>query len=146
MSTAARAVKPMPVPDSRSAPFFAGALSHQLMLLRCATCGTFQSPTAYLGVPLRPRCLECFSAPLQWAASSGRATLYSYAVMYQLYDEAFADDIPYNIAVVETAERVRLTSQVVECRHEELRVGMALEVVFEHVSDEIALPKFRPSP
>src|SRR5947209_34065 len=92
--------KPVPVPDAASAPFFAGALDGRLMLLRCPACDTFQSPTAYLGVPLRPRCLHCFAAPLEWAASSGQARLYSFVVMHQLYDEAFAAELPYNIAVV----------------------------------------------
>ncbi|HLJ04074.1 MAG TPA: OB-fold domain-containing protein [Solirubrobacteraceae bacterium] len=136
--------KPVPVPDAASAPFFAGALAGRLMLLRCPDCGTFQSPTAYLGVPVRPRCLRCFAAPLEWAASSGQATLYSFVVMHQLYDEAFAAEIPYNIAVVETEEGVRLTSQVVDCARGELEIGMELEVVFEQLGDDVAIPKFRP--
>ena len=94
-AAAAAIAKPVPVPDEASAPFFAGALASTLMLLRCAACGTFMSPTAYLGVPVRPRCVHCFSAGLEWAASSGRATLHSFAVMHQLYDEAFAAELPY---------------------------------------------------
>src|SRR5947208_12242563 len=121
--------KPIPVRDEASAPFFDGAVAGKLMLLRCRDCATFQSPTAYLGVPLRPRCLACFSRELRWAASTGRATLHSYALMHQLYDEAFAAEIPYNLAVVETEEGVRLTSQVVDCPAQALEVGMALEVV-----------------
>ena len=64
--------------------------------------------------------------------------------MHQLYDEAFATEIPYNIAVIETEEGVRLTSQVVECDNDRLRVGMPLEVTFERMSDDVAVPKFRP--
>jgi uncharacterized protein len=137
-------VKPVPIPDEASAPFFEGALAGELMLLRCSACRTFQSPTAYLGVPRRPRCLRCFAAALEWTRSSGRATLYSFAVMHQLYDEAFAAELPYNIAVVETEEGVRLTTQVVGCTNGELRIGMALEVTFEACSDAVAIPKFRP--
>src|SRR5947199_9710056 len=141
--TAPRSAKPIPVPDGASAPFFAGALAGRLMLLRCAACGTFQSPVAYLGVPLRPRCVRCFAGELAWAAASGRATLYSFALMHQVYDEAFAAEIPYNIAVVETEEGVRLTSQVVDCPNERLEIGMPLEVTFERMSDAVAVPKFR---
>ena len=65
--------------------------------------------------------------------------------MHQLYDEAFAAEIPYNIAVVETEEGVRLTSQVVDCPNERLEIGMALDVTFERMSDEVAVPKFRPA-
>jgi uncharacterized OB-fold protein len=136
--------KLVPVPDEASAPFFAGAVRGELMLLRCRACGVFQSPTAYLGVPVRPRCLRCFAAELEWTGSSGRGTLYSYAVMHQCYDDAFAQDIPYNIAVVETEEGVRLTSQVIGCETDELRIGMALEVVFEPLTDAVAIPRFRP--
>ena len=144
MTTTAHASKPIPVPDAASTPFFAGALEGKLMLLRCRTCATFMSPTAYLGVPLRPRCLHCFARELEWAASTGRATLYSFALMHQRYDEAFAAELPYNIAVVETEEGVRLTSQVVDCPNVELEIGMPLIVTFERCSDEVAIPKFRP--
>jgi uncharacterized OB-fold protein len=89
--------------------------------------------------------VRCFAAPLEWAASSGRATLYSFAVMHQVYDGAMSDSIPYNIAVVETEEGVRLTTQVAECPPQRLRIGMELEAVFERRSETVAIPKFRPA-
>jgi uncharacterized OB-fold protein len=138
-------VKPVPVPDEASEPFFAGALLGRLMLLRCPECGTFQSPTGYLRAPVRPRCVACFSAGLAWAPASGRATLYTFAIMHQLYDPAFAAELPYNLAVVETEEGARLTSQVVDCANDELRIGMPLVAVFERVSPDVAVPKFRPA-
>jgi uncharacterized OB-fold protein len=144
-STAAPA-KPVPVPDERSAPFFDGALNGTLMLRRCRACTTYMSPVAGIGAPVRPRCVTCFSGDLEWAPAGGRATLYSFVIMHQLYDEAFAGDIPYNIAVVETEEGVRLTSQVVDCPNDRLEIGMPLQVTFERLSDEVALPKFRPRP
>src|SRR3954451_22208746 len=147
MSTSiATAPKPVPVPDESSAPFFDGALAGRLMLRRCRTCATFMSPIAGIGAPVRPRCVACFSGDVEWAASSGRASLYSFVIMHQLYDEAFAADIPYNIAVVETDEGVRLTTQVVGCANEALVIGMALVVVFERLSDDVTIPKFRPAP
>jgi uncharacterized OB-fold protein len=136
--------KPIPTRDEASAPFFDGALEGRLMLLRCRDCATFCSPVAYIGVPIRARCVNCFSGELAWAPSSGYATLYSFALMHQVYDQAFADEVPYNIAAVETEEGVRLTSQVVDCSNDQLQIGMALEVTFERLSDDIAIPKFRP--
>jgi uncharacterized OB-fold protein len=134
--------KPVPVPDEAGRPFFEGALEGRLMLLRCGACGTYMSPTAGLGLPLRPRCTSCFSGGLDWAPSSGRGTLYSFAIMHQLYDPSFADDIPYNISVVETEEGVRMTTQVVGVDNDELRIGMPLRVVFERVSGDVAVPKW----
>lgn len=145
-SRIASAAKPVPGRDEASAPYFDGALRGELMLLRCRACATFMSPTAYIRVPRRPRCVACFSGELVWAASSGRASLYSFAIMHQLYDDAFAADIPYNIAVVETEEGVRLTSQVVGCPNDRLAIGMPLVATFERMSDDVAVPKFRPRP
>jgi uncharacterized OB-fold protein len=142
-TTTAAPAKPVPVPDEQSAAFFDGALRGALMLRRCRSCDTYMSPVAGIGAPVRPRCVACFSGDLEWAPSSGRATLYSFVIMHQLYDEAFAADIPYNIAVVETEEGVRLTSQVVGCPNEQLEIGMPLAVVFERMSDTVAVPKFR---
>lgn len=139
--------KPAPVPDHASAPFFDGAAEGRLMLLRCGACGTFQSPTApYIGQPVRPRCLACFAAALEWTPASGRATLHSYALVHQRYDEAFAAELPYNVAVVETEEGVRLTSQVVDCPSGELRIGMPLQVAFERRGEHLSIPVFIPEP
>jgi uncharacterized protein len=146
MTTAIRPAKPVPVPDAHSAPFFDGAREGLLMLRRCRACDTYMSPIAGIGAPVRPRCVACFSGDVGWAASGGRASLYSFVIMHQLYDEAFAAEIPYNIAVVETEEGVRLTSQVVDCDNGALAIGMALAVVFERLSDAVAIPKFRPAP
>ncbi len=135
--------KPVPVPDEASRPFFDAAAQGVLLLRRCRACETFMSPTGGLGTPLRPRCVHCFSAELEWAPADGRGTLYSFALMHQVYDPAFADDVPYNIAVVELEEGVRLTTNVVGCANDQLRIGMALEVTFERVSDEVAIPRFK---
>jgi uncharacterized OB-fold protein len=135
--------KPVPIPDEESRPFFDGAQAGVLLLRRCRDCGTFMSPTGGIGTPLRPRCVSCFSADLEWAPATGRGTLYSFALMHQLYDAAFAHEVPYNIAVVELDEGVRMTTNVVGCSNEELWIGMPLEVTFEQLSEEVAIPKFR---
>jgi uncharacterized OB-fold protein len=137
--------KPVPIPDEQSRPFFAAAREGVLLLRRCEDCGTFMAPTGGIGTPLRPRCVRCFSAAVAWAPSSGHGTLYSFALMHQVYDPAFADQVPYNLAVVELDEGVRMTTNVIGCANAELWIPMPLEVVFEPVSDEVAIPKFRRS-
>ena len=137
--------RPVPVPDEESRPFFAAASRGVLLLRRCDDCGTFMAPTGGIGTPLRPRCVRCFSAALAWAPAIGRGTLYSFALMHQVYDPAFAQEVPYNIAVVELDEGVRLTTNIVGCANAELWIPMALEVTFEPISDGVAIPKFRRS-
>ena len=129
--------KPVPQPDDLSRPFFEGALRGELVIQRCDTCRAFLAPGSRA-------CTECLDEALSWTAASGRATLHTFAVMHQRYHPGFADDIPYNIAVVELEEGLRLNTNVVGLQNDELRVGMPLEVVFEDAGEGVALPKFRP--
>ena len=49
------------------------------------------------------------------------------------------------VAVVRLEEGPAMLSTIVGCPFEELRVGMAVEVCFEKVTDEITLYPFRPA-
>jgi uncharacterized OB-fold protein len=54
---------------------------------------------------------------------------------------------PYVIAIVELDEGPRMMTNLVGVTMDPgaVRIGMPLEVVFEDVSDTIALPRFRPA-
>ena len=55
----------------------------------------------------------------------------------------FADAVPYSIVVVELEEGVRMATWVTDVSTDELRIGMAVEVIFDEVTPEITLAKFR---
>lgn len=129
--------KPVPVPDEISAPFFNGAREGKLMLQHCLACDGWS-------FPVRVRCPHCFSDKLQWRQASGRGTLYTYTIMHQVMNPGFASSVPYNVAQVDLPEGVRMISNIVGVTNDALRIGMALEVVFEGVSDDVCIPKFRP--
>ena len=128
----------MPVPDETSAPFFQGARNHELMLQRCTACG------AYL-YPIKLRCDNCLGGDLEWVRASGKGKLYSFGLMHQIYHPGFTEEIPYNVAVVELDEGIRIVSNIVGCPNSELRVDMPLEVTFEDINEEVSIPKFRPA-
>ena len=91
--------------------------------------------------PVKPRCIECFSGDVEWAGADGRAVLYSFAVVHQRYP---GFDEPYVVATVETLEGVRFNTSIV-ADPGELEIGMPLEVVFDPVSDDVVVPRFRPA-
>jgi len=91
--------RPVPEPDEASAPFFDAAQRDELALQRCATCGAWMWP-------VKPRCVECWSAAVEWKTASGRATVYSYAIMHGDFP-GFQG--PYVLATIETDEGVRFT-------------------------------------
>jgi acetyl-CoA acetyltransferase len=56
--------------------------------------------------------------------------------------------VPYVIALVELAEQVdlRLTTNLVGCAPEDVRIGMPVRVTFRVLNDDVALPLFEPDP
>jgi acetyl-CoA acetyltransferase len=77
---------------------------------------------------------------------SGRATLASYTINHQPWMPGL--DVPYVIALVELVEQagLRLTTNLVGCAPDAVRIGMPLRVTFRDVSDDVALPLFEPDP
>ncbi len=128
--------KPLPNPSPTSRPFWEAAKRHELKLQRCAECGKF------VYYP-RDRCPDCFSDRLEWRPVSGRATVYSYTVVYRAATRLFAD-APYILAVVELEEGPRLTTNLV-ASPEAMRVGMPVTVFFDDVTPECTLVKFKPA-
>ncbi len=128
--------KPVPIPDDASRPFFDGAREGKLMLMRCRDCRSWRMPS-------RDRCDVCWSTDTAWEQASGKGKVYTFGIMHQVYHPAFTGDVPYNVAVVELDEGVRMTTTIVGIPNDQIRVGMAVEAVFEPVSDEVSLVKFR---
>ncbi len=129
---------PIPVADEASQEFFDGAREGKLMLLRCTQCQRYR-------LPGRELCSDCWSTDTEWAQATGRGKLYTFGIMHQKYHPAFADMTPYNYALVELDEGPRLVTNIVECDDDDLRTDMPVEAVFDAVSDEATLIRFRPS-
>ena len=129
--------KPLPVPSPVSREFWAAARRHEFVLQRCRSC------QQYIHYP-RAACPHCLSQDLGWAPASGRGTVYSYTVARRPTASVFADVTPYVIAIVELEEGVRMTTNIVGCPPEEVRIGMPVEAVFDDVTDDVSLIRFRP--
>lgn len=129
--------KPVPQPDEVSRPFFEGAARGVLMIQQCDGCRAFLAPGSRV-------CTECLNESLTWVAASGRATLFTFAIMHQRYHPGFFEDLPYNIAVVELEEGPRLNTTIVGLANDDLKVGLPLTVTFEQVGEGVSLPKFQP--
>ena len=126
--------RPVPQPDDDSREFYEAARRHELMLMRCRSCGAYRLPS-------RPRCPDCWSTDTEWTRASGRGTLYSFGLMHQKFP-GFEAETPYQYAIVELAEGPRIVSNVVGVPGEEVRVDMPLQAVFDDVSDDATLIRF----
>ncbi|MFQ5820843.1 MAG: Zn-ribbon domain-containing OB-fold protein [Candidatus Heimdallarchaeota archaeon] len=118
--------------------FWDAAKRHELLIQQCKKCGIhIFYPRAY--------CPECLSSDLEWVASSGEGTVYSYSIIYHSPIREFESLVPYILAIIELKEGVRIMSNIVNCEPEDIHVGMAVEVVYEDISKDISLPKFTPA-
>jgi len=129
--------KPLPIPTKWSQPFWDAAKQHRLVLKKCGKCGFIDHPP-YL------YCTNCHADEHEWIEASGKATLAAYAINVFGVPFPFWDDLPFVVALIDLQEGPRMISNIVECDHDKLENGMELEVLFDDVSGEISLPKWRP--
>jgi uncharacterized OB-fold protein len=130
--------KPLPRPSEDSAPYWEAARRGELRMQQCGDCGHVRFPPSLL-------CARCLSEASDWVRLSGRGHVFSFIVIHQSQHPAFNGDTPYNVAIIELDEGPRLHTNIVECANDQIYIGMPVEVVFDRVSDEVTLPKFRPA-
>ena len=92
--------KPMPIIDDDNAEFWESCKRHQMSLQKCSDCGYWR----YYPSPI---CHKCSSFNFNWKTVSGKATVWTYSIVYRPPSPAFADDVPYVYAVVELDEGLR---------------------------------------
>jgi hypothetical protein len=73
---------------------------------------------------------------------SGRGSVQSYIVFERAYHDAWADQVPYVVALIELAEGPVLISNVVGVKPSQVRVGQPVMVTFPRRSETAALPQF----
>ncbi len=132
--------KPVPVPQPESDHYWEQAKSGKLVFQKCSDCDSVQFYPRIL-------CVACSSRSLDWIESSGKGTLFTFAIAHVPPHPGFREDLPYITAIVELEQGVKMPSQVIgiEPDPDLLHIGMPLEVVFEEISESISLPKFRPA-
>ncbi|HOO89604.1 MAG TPA: Zn-ribbon domain-containing OB-fold protein [Syntrophales bacterium] len=129
--------KPLPKINADTREFWKGCEEHLLRLQKCTECGTVRWPPSFI-------CPRCHSQTTEWITSTGRGLIYTFTVNHVAFDEAFQEDLPYVVAVVALEEGPHLLTNIVGCDPGVVRCDMPVEVVWDDVTDEISLPKFRP--
>lgn len=123
----------LPSIDQENEFFWTSGRDGRLRFARCGACDYYVHPPA----PICPQCLGHDVAP---AAVSGRGTVFSFTVNHQPWD---GSPEPYVIGLVQLEEQedLRLTTNIVGCSPEDVRIGMSVRAVFED-HDPVFLPLF----
>jgi uncharacterized OB-fold protein len=125
-----------PALDDTNRFFWTSGESGRLRFLRCQACGYYLHP------PL-PRCPDCGGRDIAPEPVSGCGEVFSFTVNHHPWD---GGTDPYTIAVISFPEQadLRLTSNVVGCPPDDVRIGMPVQVTFEQ-HDEVWFPLFEPA-
>jgi uncharacterized OB-fold protein len=134
----------LPRLTDRNRHFWTGGADGELRFLRCQDDGTYVHPPT-------PRCPKCYGKNLEVEDVSGRATVLTYSVNHQQWMPG--PEVPFVVAIVEIIEQegVRLTTNIVNCDVDDVRVGLPVRVVFEEHADpahedaeHVWIPLFEP--
>jgi uncharacterized OB-fold protein len=127
---------PQPTPTAETAHYWRAALEGRLEIQYCRACARHQ---------FYPRrfCTQCLSDQLDWVEASGRGRIYTYTICHVAAHPAFETRVPYAIGMIELDENVRMLAGIVDSDVERLSIGASVQVCFERISDNIALPMFQ---
>jgi uncharacterized OB-fold protein len=120
------------------APFWESINNHQAKIQECSDCGIMRF------IPLEI-CPKCHSADYQWAAISGRGSVYTYTIIHRAPTPAYQADAPYVIAHVTLEEGPRMIANMVGINPEDVQIGMPVHITYFHVGDGKSLFAFVPS-
>jgi len=131
------APKPRPVLEGMTASYYEHCARGELRFQRCDGCGAWRHPPRVL-------CAACGSSRWSWQRSTGRGRVFTWTVVHQAMNPAFASDVPYAVIVVEMDEGVRVVANLRRAGAEVLRLDLPVEVIFEAVDGTLTLPMFQP--
>ncbi len=108
--------------------------------LKCSSCGAVITPP--LGT-----CYGCGGNKMEWTDVSGKGKLVSFTVIHVAPDE-FASEAPYIVAIVELAEKSRVTARLVgfdPLKPEAIKIGIPLVLGYEKGKSGKNYLSFRPA-
>jgi uncharacterized OB-fold protein len=128
---------PAPLASATTLPWWEAAAEHRLVVQRCTSCEHTRHPPA-------PICPECRSGESDWKEVSGRGEVYTFTIVHRPI--AAGQELPYLVAVIalEGSGGLRIISNLVGVDPGEVAIGLPVEVVWEEMSADLAIPRFRP--
>jgi uncharacterized protein len=136
MTSPAVSARILPPLNDLNRPFWTGGARGELLILRCQACRHWVHP------PASP-CPVCGAGNLVPEPASGKATVFTCTVNWHPFNPDAP--VPVLIAIVELPEQegLRLTTNIVDCSPEDLKIGLPVTVRFEP-HGEVWVPVFVP--
>ena len=135
--------KPQPISQPESDRYWEGLKNEEIWLQRSKATGKFQFYPRNFSIS-DP---ETGADGVEWVQASGKAELFTFAIVHAAPHMGFVGEVPYVTALVQLEEDVIVPTNIVGIDPEpgNFEIGMALKPVFEHSEDGHSLLKFTPA-
>ncbi|MEO0124057.1 MAG: Zn-ribbon domain-containing OB-fold protein [candidate division WOR-3 bacterium] len=101
---------------------------YRLEANKCKKCGKIFFPPRLI-------CSNCKSREFEKIKLSEEGKIVTYTTIRVAPDQ-FNTQVPYNVAIIELKDGVRLMAQVVDCKPEDMGIGKPVKLVFRKVQEE----------
>jgi uncharacterized OB-fold protein len=133
---------PTPAVNAETNGWWEAAAAHRLVIERCTACGQTRHPPG-------PVCPSCRSTGSEWFDLPGTGTVFTFTVVRQAFIASLADHLPYVVIAVQldgvpSTDGARLVSNLIGIDPADVTIDMAVEVVWEDMGPQLAVPRFRP--
>ena len=128
-------MRPVVSPDTEF--FWAGTAAGELRVQRCGGCGALRHPPG----PMCPSCGTLAADPREYVVAAGTGEVYSYVVHH--HPPVPGKKLPIVIALVQLAEGVRMTGELLGVAPGQVRIGLPVRAEFVRVDDDLTLPAWR---
>jgi uncharacterized OB-fold protein len=101
---------------------------YRLEAAKCKSCDKIFFPPRLI-------CSKCKSQEFVPVKLSDHGKIITYTTIRVAPDQ-FNTQVPYSVAVVELKDGVRITTQVTDCRPEDVAIGKTVKLVFRKIQQE----------
>ena len=101
---------------------------YRLEAARCKKCGTVHFPPRLI-------CNNCNSKKFETVKLNDTGKLATFTII-RVGPSKFSQETPYAVGIVELNDSVKITTQIVDCDLEKLKIGQSVKLVFRRIQDD----------
>ena len=101
---------------------------YRLEAAKCTGCGNIHFPPRLI-------CPDCKAKTFTTVKLADEGEIVTYTVI-RVAPRQFSKEVPYAVGIVELKDGVRLTTQIVDCKPEEVAIGKKVKMIFRKIQEE----------
>ena len=104
---------------------------YNLIANQCGSCNKVYFPPR----EVCPYCRRESMGKMKQLKLKGTGTVLTYSIIYTA-PESFIGQVPYPVAIIELDEGPKITAQIVDCKIDEVKIGMKVKSTFRKIQED----------